>query len=77
MAETNCPNCGKSGWRSAKDFVCHKCGYKHTEPNFLSEISLIFCNVCGCTYAVEEENGGCPTHGISSIKKIIFKPDVS
>lgn len=53
-ADDRCPNCGAKGWEpKRKDFECPKCGYHIIETKDAGEITLIFCDGCGCTRSTE------------------------
>lgn len=62
----NCPNCGKADFDSKrKGFECPQCGYKIIEAAQLGEVTLVFCDACGCHYS-----NGCPTHDKSTQRQI-------
>jgi len=67
-AESCCPNCGAKGWDDQlkrKQPECESCGYKKVETKQGTEMTLVFCQGCGCHYT-----NGCSLHPLSQQKKV-------
>ena len=64
----NCENCGKPGFDNTKGKgECQFCGYHIITSKELPEISLVFCEGCGCTLSAP-----CPTHLEKQQRKVNF-----
>lgn len=68
MSYSACPNCGNPKFEEhRKDFECPSCGFKKTETKQLPEVTLMFCEDCGCHYT-----DGCSLHPKSRQRKAKF-----
>lgn len=49
-SDNSCPNCGNHDFdHKQKGYECRKCGFHKVEAKELDEVTLIFCEMCGCT----------------------------